>query len=118
MELNNSIVIKINDNSYTATYPNVGQKIKINALQQELTGGQYANMSSSLLQSQWDALEMVDVIAHFSVLIPNLIKDSKVSLDQLDQRDFETLILAYKDQFLPWYKEWNDIIKKKREDAK
>jgi hypothetical protein len=118
MDLKNTIVIPIKENSYTVTYPNVGQKIKIEALKQELTEGQYGNMSSSLLQVQWDALEMVDVIAYFSVLIPQLIKDSKVSLRELDQQDFKELISVYKDKFVPWYNNWNEIIKSKHDEVK
>lgn len=118
MELLDKIVLKIKENSYAATYPNVGQKIRIQSLKQDFTGGQYGRMSDSLLQDQWDALEMVDVLAHFTVLIPDLVKDSKVSMSNLDQRDFVDLIKVYREQFLPWYKGWEEVIKKVRDEVK
>ena len=113
-----TLTLKIKDNSYTVNYPTVGQRIKIESLKQQLTDGQYGNMSSSLLQTQWDALEQVDIIANFSVLIPQLLRDTKVPIDQLAVEDFEDISQIYKDQFVPWYKAWNDLLKKRKDDAK
>jgi hypothetical protein len=112
MSLERTILLKIRDNTYTVAYPTVGQQIRIQALKQELTSGQYANMSASLLKIQWEALEKVDIIAFFTVLIPKLILDSKVALTDLAPEDFEDLAKVYKDKFLSWYNAWEDKFKK------
>jgi broad specificity phosphatase PhoE len=107
MELQRTITLKVKGNEYVVSYPTVGQFMRLEALKQQLTGGQYGTMASSNLVAQYDALEFVDIVANLTVLIPQVQKDlNKVSFEDIDALDFAEIRTEYREKFMPWMTAW------------
>lgn len=112
--LQRQLPLKFRENIYNIEYPTVSQYSRIEALKQQFSEGQYGSMLASRLKSQFDALDMIDTLANFTVLLPNqFYKDlNKVSLQDIDALDFKEVVKVYKEQFLPWYNNWYELLSK------
>jgi len=103
-------------NEYVVEFPRVKDFIRIEALKQEVTGGTYGMMVSSNLASQFEAVQMADIVAYFTVLLPDFMKSLKAkgidSIDELDAIDFNIIKKVYQEQFFPWYKVWFETLQK------
>lgn len=98
-------VIKIHEEDYMVSFPNVGQMIEIEQLKLALTGGRYVEFAISNLFNHIFILDFADSIAYLSVLIPELQKDLKLKgWGSMDADEAKYLIEVYKEQFLPWFK--------------
>lgn len=117
-DLQRTLKLKFRENEYLIEFPKVKQYSKIEALKQQYSEGQYGSMLASRLKSQFDALEMIDVMAYFGVLMPyQFFKDmNKTSLEEMDAIDFKEIVKVYNEQFLPWYNNWYDLLSKVNED--
>lgn len=118
MDIKREIVLSIKGVNYTINFPTIGQNIRIESLKQQFSDGQYANMVLSGMKSQSKALDAIDVLSYFTVLLPKeFFKDLNVaSLEQIDAIDFQELIKVYKETFKPWINEWYKLIEKQDED--
>lgn len=100
----------VKGHEYTIKYPTVGQYYNIEALKQSLGRGNYNMMLQSPLRSVQDALDMIDIEATLTIMCPDLIKDLKVPITELDVRDFVAVKDAYIKQVAPFFKSINDAL--------
>jgi len=106
------LVLQVRGNNYSIKFPNVGQLVDIETRKQQYSAGMYSSMVNNYTNTSLYALDVIDAQACFGVLAPDLLKDLKVkTLSQLDPVDFEDIRLAYRDQFLPWFKQWESVLK-------
>lgn len=115
-ELSRIIAIPLQGNNYTIEFPNVGQFIEIETMKVSLSSGVYRSLVSLRTFGGNLALDYVDAISTFSVLIPQLRKDLKIdSLLNLNPIEAKEITKVYKDIFLPWYSEWMKLLKEEEE---
>lgn len=118
-ELAKILTISVKGNSYTICFPTVGQIIDIESAKASLSKGQYRNMVSSMTTSALLALDNIDMVATFSVLLPKLIADLKVeTIFSLDLASSKELCDIYKKQYAPWYNKWIEVLSGKEEAQK
>ncbi len=98
-------VLSIGNKQYTVKYPNVGQILEIENRKQVLSDGKYMQMvMPPRTHAMRYATNLIDAIAHFSVLIPELTKDLSVgSYQDIDAITGKALIDVYVKEFSPWY---------------
>lgn len=106
--MNKEIVLNIIGNSYSVSFPTIGQFQAIESLKQVISKGMYSNLMNTNTKSAYASLDMIDVEAHFSVLCPQLLKDLKCdSFMNLGIEDYMIIKKVYDEQFIPW---WNEIM--------
>ncbi len=118
---NKSIVIKIGQgsivNDYEIKMPSNGQRIDIETRKLQLTRGMHKDLVMGSASSV-DAYVLVEMIATFNVLIPQLAKDinfnSLLELDALQTRSF---LKAYEDYY-KWDSEWREFLNQSFEEEK
>ena len=94
--------IKVCGQTFTLTFPTVGQFIDIKVLEVKLSQGFSAQMVTGTAD-QLDAFLFITTYAHFSVLCPELMRQLKVSdLRELSISDFEELSKVYLSEIQPW----------------
>jgi hypothetical protein len=129
MEKTIVIPIKIGqtERKYTVQYPKVGQFIRIQVRQSQLATSfdgknQYFNLVRQNTKNSFNALSLIDMIAHFEVLIPELITEQNLenlnSIEDLDMMDAKPLLDAYNNVLYPWLKKWEDVFGKAVDDNK
>jgi len=121
MEMSTKIIY--NEKTYVVKYPNVGQLLEIESIKQSLSSNNYTMMALSNVKSMSFALDIIDSVAYFSTLIPDLKADLNVkNFMDLDQITAKRLTIAYRKYFLPWYgvleKELMDLEKELSEELK
>ena len=110
--LNRNIELSINGNTYNVCFPTVNQFIAIEAKKSALSHNQYGAMILNRTKVASKALDFIDMLSYFSVLIPDLMKDSKVPLTELDIMDGKELLKVYMSDFKVWMDKWMVIINK------
>lgn len=104
------ITLEIFGNTYSVTFPKTGQFIDIQTLRAKLTEGNLETFQF-LQRDGLMAAIFVDTIATFNILIPQLREDLLVKgLLELELDKIVALAYVYKDNYLPWYEEWMDLI--------
>jgi len=102
--------IEIKGNSYTIAFPNTGQFIDIASLKTKIAR-EYESFSGGTDYNMSYAKVLVDMIATFNVLLPELKKDLNItgilSLSLLESRQ---LLDPYIEIYLPWITEYLDIV--------
>lgn len=107
--MNRTLEFKVSGMVYKIDFPTVGKFQSIEANKQVISKGMYGSLLNTATVASYQALNMIDLEAHLSVLAPLLMEDLKCkSFGDLDIEDYLELEKAYKSQFLPW---WNDIMK-------
>lgn len=104
-----SIKIKIENREFTLKFPNTGQFIDLEKAKVRYAEG-YA-MELSQTGNGFYARILIDAIATFSVLIPELVKE--INLNSIFETDIlfsKKLVKIYRDEVMPWYKEWTDLL--------
>lgn len=105
------VKISVKGHEYSVPFPTVGQFYRIEALKQSLSRGYYNSMVMSPTGTAQQALDMIDIEATLTVLVPDLIKDLKVkNFDDLDVRDYKDIRDAYFESVAPFFKEVQDIL--------
>jgi len=107
-----SKTVTFKGNDYQLKYPTVGQLIDIRVLEQQLSKGMIKELLTGT-DADIDGYIYITTIAHIQILIPNLLKDMRVSLRDMDLLDFQDLIDLYSEQISPWLTDWRDKIKEK-----
>lgn len=113
MDLKTQITLNLNGNDYIVKFPTVGQFIQIEAQKSLLTRNQYGALIVTGTKVATKALDFVDMIAYFSVLIPeidDIKKDAKVDLFSLDILDAKEMLKVYTKEFKPWLDSWMKVI--------
>lgn len=105
-----TIDILIKNEKYTVKFPTVGDYLGIERYKMSLSSGQYAQMVTSGLISGAEALDLIDMIAYFTILIPSLKDNLKVeTFSELDLMDAKELVTVFKNDMKPWIDEWMKI---------
>lgn len=102
---------------HVVTFPNVGQSISIQSLKDALSEGRYGNMARSGLKEAEEALDKIDSMATFSILIPELKSKLPKSFPELDQFVAKDIVKVYTKVFFPWYNEILQELRSYGEDA-
>lgn len=104
--------IEIGDNPYEIKFPTNGQLIDIERMKIQLTNGTHKDMLSTMQPSTMQAYLLAEVIATFTVLIPDLVKKdiATKSLLDLDPIQSKPLVKAYTKQYYPWFNSWMNVI--------
>lgn len=119
----NQIKVTIGQNPYEIKFPTNGQLIDIERMKIQLTNGTHKDMLFGSGNSQ-QAYFLVEAIATFTILLPNLNKDLTVSnLLELNPYQSKSILEAYEKTYFPWMQEWNKVLnpsepEKKEEDGK
>lgn len=117
-ELARSITIKIEGNPFVINFPNAGQLLDIESNKMLFSNSQYGALVRSNLVSTNMALDIIEMIATFTVLIPNLRDSLRINnLFSLDIINTQKLVKIYKKEFLPWYLDWLDALKETEENS-
>lgn len=108
--LQREFTFKVKDNKYRVSIPNPGQLLAIETEKASISMGIYRNiMAANTIGSNY-ALDIVDMQAYLSVLVPDLLKDLKAPILELDLLDFNQLKKEYSEQFIPWVNSWMSMI--------
>ena len=117
--MNETLNFVVNGNNYVINFPTVGEYYAIEASKQSLSLGFYNSLSESSVMSAYNATNMIDIEATLTILCPKLIKDLKCdSFKKLGVKDYLMIKDAYVEQFVPWWKEIQELFnpKKKTDD--
>ena len=108
---------KIEANSYDVEFPNTGQLLEIEILKVQLARGQYNEITNAgTINSNYSRL-LIDMIAVFTVLFPQLKKDMNVkTISELKVEDSKKLLQLYVKEILPWMNLWMDVMNSDDED--
>ena len=109
-KLKRELDLKIKGVKYTVKFPTVGEFLSIERYKMTLSAGQYSTMVSSGLISAGEALDLIDMIAYFTVLLPTLKESLKVDMfSDLDLMDAKELVDVYKKDMKPWVEGWMKV---------
>lgn len=102
--INPTKLIQIEGNSYVIPAITPGHIIDIESNKIQISSGQYAKMILSNTKTGNIALDIIETIAFFFVLIPTIQKDMRLeSLFNLDMVNMKKLIDIYKKELKPHY---------------
>jgi len=108
-----STKLKISGKDYVVNFPNVGQILDIESLKSALTNGQYGDFIKMGTKYSNDVLDLVDTIATFSVLIPELKDEFNVkNFSDMDPFVAIKYVKVYKKQFFLWFNTINNELRK------
>lgn len=97
---------EISNVKYEVSFPTVGQYFDIENMKMMLTNNSYGDMLRSGLRTAYFAIDLVDCISLFYVLVPDLRKDLNVrNYNDLDPFLAKKIVKAYKSQIKEWYDE-------------
>jgi hypothetical protein len=93
--------VKIGNNEYEISYPNVGQTLEIENLKMILSGNSYGDLVKSSHKTAVELLNLIDGVAYFSVLAEGFKSDFKIE-------DFTKMEIEQQRQiskgFIPFWK--------------
>lgn len=102
-----TIVIPICNGEYEVKLPNTGEEIDIAVLLQQVSSGRYESFKLSPLDLFQREADKIEAIAFFNILIPDLKKNLNLkSFFDCGRLQFDEIISAYREHFLPWYEKW------------
>ena len=94
----------INGATFIAKFPNVGQLIDLESFKQALTSNRYGQMAASGVASMYQALDLVDVIAFFQVVVPEVGKRFDINnYTQMGLDEIKYIVDAYQNEIKPWF---------------
>lgn len=112
-ELQKTIQIKVSNETFIIKILTPAQVVEIESLKSQFTDGQYGRMSQTNTLLSNSALDYVDVVATFTVLIPELKTSLRVkSLFDLPIDSMGELVSEYK-RFIKWWVSWINQMKSK-----
>jgi len=112
MNLQRELNLQVKGNTYKVEFPTVGKFLDIESTKIKVSRNEYGGFIQSLTRNSLKALDFVDMISYFSVLVPNLLKDLKSdSYLDLDVMDANELLTVYKENFNPWIESWLKVLR-------
>lgn len=103
--------IEIRGHKYTISSPNIGNIIDFEGKKASLSNGNYNAMLRTGTYWSVYALDLVDMIAFYTVFVPKLLEDSNVkSFRELNVFDLQELKQLYLDILSPWYLEVGQLL--------
>lgn len=102
----------IGNKSFIANFPNVGQIIDLESMKQALTNSRYGQMAASGVASMYYALDLVDAIAFYHVVIPEVAKYYDIkNYASMEVDKIKDLLDAYQKDIKPWFSETMNELK-------
>lgn len=102
----------IGNKSFIANFPNVGQIIDLESMKQALTNSRYGQMAASGVASMYYALDLVDAIAFYHVVIPEVAKYYDIkNYASMEVDKIKDLLDAYQKDIRPWFSETMNELK-------
>lgn len=115
--MDKNLLLKVKSNTYEIVFPNVGKFQRIESLKQVISNGMYHQLLSTPTISSYEAMDMIDIEAYFTILAPKLVEDMKCeSFSDLGLEDYLELKEVYKEQFVPWWSNIIDLINPQKKD--
>lgn len=103
---------KIGEHQFIAKFPNVGQIIDIESYKQGLTNGRYGQMAASGIRSQYYALDLIDAIVFFQVMVPEVGKYFDISnYASIPLDKAKKFIEVYQAEIKPWFEKTMDELR-------
>lgn len=103
--------VKIRGKEYQISFPTVGQYYSIEAMKQRLSRGFYNSLLGNPTKTAQEALDMIDIEATISVLLPQFLTDMKVSsFSELGIKDYKEIKDIYNQEIFPFIKEINELL--------
>lgn len=94
----------IGNKSFIANFPNVGQIIDLESMKQALTNSRYGQMAASGIASMYYALDLVDAIAFYHVVVPEVAKYYDIkNYASMEVDKIKDLLDAYQKDIKPWF---------------
>lgn len=94
----------IDGTTFIAKFPNVGQLIDLESFKQALTTNRYGQMASSGVVSMYQALDLVDAIAFFQIVVPEVGKRFDINnYTQMGLDEIKHIVDAYQNEIKPWF---------------
>ena len=104
MALQRQKKFSIGNKSFIADFPNVGQIIDLESMKQVLTNNKYGQMAASGITSMYYALDLVDAISFFHVVVPEVAKYYDIkNYASLQIDKVKDLLDAYQKEIKPWF---------------
>ena len=111
------IEISLQGNKYAINFPNIGQLIDIEVKKVAYAKNLYSPLVMNGTVSAGIALDFIDSIAVFSVMIPNFNDNLNVkSILELSPIDTIELTTQYKKVWAPWFEKWIEVMKQAEEE--
>lgn len=104
-------VVKLKGKEYTIKFPNAGEYYRIETLKQSLGRGFYNTLLGNSTKAAQNALDIIDIEAVLTVMMPELVQDLKVeSFSKLGLKDFVEIRKFYDKEIYPFLKEIQSIL--------
>lgn len=110
--LSKHVVLTIDDNTYSVKYPTIGQLMKIETVKSIYSGGQYGSLVRTGTKASNRALDLIDMVAHFTVLIPQL-NEQFIGIKSIEDIDIVIgmkLVEVYNKSLKPFLEQWEKAI--------
>lgn len=105
-------IIRVKGKEYKLSFPTVGQYYNIEATKQALGKGFYNALLGNKTKAAQDALDMIDIEATISILLPDLVSDLKVTrFKDLGLKDYVEIRKIYDEEIYPFLKEIHEILR-------
>lgn len=102
----------IGNKSFIANFPNVGQIIDLESMKQALTNSRYGQMAASGVISMYYALDLVDAISFYHVVVPEVAKYYDIkNYASMELDRIKDLLDAYQKDIKPWFDEMMNELK-------
>jgi len=116
---NTKLVFKVKDNKYTVDRVTSGNLMRVEIAKANISNNQYGSILANKTVWSEYVLDNIDMFSHLMVFFPNLITDLKVdSWENLDPFDLEELSTQYKKQFVPWFTDFTEALRKAQSASK
>lgn len=104
-----TLILNIKGVDYHIQFPRIGKFKNIESLKQAISNGMYFSLMKTNTEEAYEALDMIDMEAYFSVLCPKLIEALECdSFSDLGMADYLEIKKIYIEKFVPW---WKQILK-------
>lgn len=102
----------IGNKSFIANFPNIGQIIDLESMKQALTNNRYGQMAASGVISMYYALDLVDAISFYHVVVPEVAKYYDIkNYASMELDRIKDLLDAYQKDIKPWFDETMNELK-------
>ena len=116
-KIKREISVKLQGQEFKIPFPNMGQILDIEIFKANISKGQYAALVATRSQASIMALDFIDAVSTFLVLIPELHSKLNIeSLNDLDPIASQELSVQYKHVYFPWYNEIVDAVRLKENE--
>jgi hypothetical protein len=105
-------IVEVKGKQYKLAFPTVGQYYNMEATKQALGKGFYNALLGNQTRTAQEALDMIDIEATITVLMPDLVDDLKVKrFKDLGLKDYVEVKKLYETEIVPFLREAMDILR-------